>query len=243
MKRLFDIAATVAGLVLVSPLLVVAVIAVWIEDGRPVFYSSTRIGKDFRPFRLLKFRTMFRDADRRLAELSNRNQYATTDKAEPDECPDCSRLGFPCSPALLLDGGRVQCEAHIDRTNRARRQAVFFKIDKDPRVTRVGRVLRKTSVDELPQLWNVLRGDMSLVGNRPLPPYEAEQLTTDHAVVRFRVPAGLTGLWQVTQRGRPDVSAEERILLDNEYARSASLKADLKIVLRTIPALLQQSEV
>ena len=102
---------------------------------------------------------------------------------------------------------------------------------------------RKTSLDELPQLVNVLKGDMSLVGNRPLPLYEAQALTKDQSVARFMAPAGLTGLWQVTKRGSADMSAEERIALDNHYATNRSLKGDLAIMLKTVPALLQAEDV
>ncbi|RMF26966.1 MAG: sugar transferase, partial [Bacteroidetes bacterium] len=119
----------------------------------------------------------------------------------------------------------------------------FLKLQRDPRVTRIGRVLRKTSLDELPQLFNVLRGDMSLVGNRPLPLYEAEQLTRDHWAQRFLAPAGLTGLWQVSKRGKKNMSAEERILLDVSYAQNFSFLQDLKIILKTIPAMIQDEEV
>jgi lipopolysaccharide/colanic/teichoic acid biosynthesis glycosyltransferase len=118
---------------------------------------------------------------------------------------------------------------------------VFFKIKDDPRVTRVGSILRKTSLDELPQLFNVLKGDMSLVGNRPLPLYEAATLTTDEWAERFMAPAGITGLWQVSKRGKPLMSNEERILLDIQYARTWSLKGDLKIMFQTPAALLQQT--
>ena len=118
-----------------------------------------------------------------------------------------------------------------------------MKFEKDPRVTRVGRFLRKTSIDEIPQLINVLRGDMSLVGNRPLPLYEAEQLTRDNTVQRFDAPAGITGLWQVTKRGKANMSTEERIALDNQYAEDHSFMMDMKIILKTFPALLQSEKV
>ena len=121
--------------------------------------------------------------------------------------------------------------------------SVFFKIQDDPRVTRFGKFLRSTSLDELPQLFNVLKGDMSLVGNRPLPLYEAERLTKDGDVRRFLAPAGITGLWQVTKRGKKDMSDTERIQLDIIYARKISFAYDLKILLSTFPALIQQEKV
>lgn len=120
---------------------------------------------------------------------------------------------------------------------------VFFKLKDDPRITRFGSFLRMTSLDELPQLINVLKGDMSIVGNRPLPLYEAQQLTQDQIALRFMAPAGITGLWQVTKRGKADMSEEERIKLDMIYARKNSLFEDFKIILRTIPALMQKEKV
>lgn len=118
---------------------------------------------------------------------------------------------------------------------------VFFKIDNDPRITKVGLFLRKTSLDELPQLVNVLRGDMSLVGNRPLPLYEAATLTTDEWAMRFMAPAGITGLWQIKKRGQSDMSVEERLSLDNDYAQKYNFMYDLWIMANTPSALLQKS--
>jgi lipopolysaccharide/colanic/teichoic acid biosynthesis glycosyltransferase len=120
---------------------------------------------------------------------------------------------------------------------------VFFKIKNDPRITRFGKFLRDTSIDELPQLINVLRGDMSIVGNRPLPLYEAQQLTKDQAALRFMAPAGITGLWQVTKRGKAEMSEDERIALDIQYAKEYSFIYDLKLLFKTIPALLQEEKV
>jgi len=103
--------------------------------------------------------------------------------------------------------------------------------------------LRNTSIDELPQLFNVLRGDMSIIGNRPLPLYEAEKLTSDQFAARFLAPAGITGLWQVSKRGKGGVSEDERKALDVDYARNYSVTSDLRILLMTIPALFQQENV
>lgn len=119
----------------------------------------------------------------------------------------------------------------------------FVKLNNDPRVTRLGAFLRRSSLDELPQLWNVLKGDMSLVGNRPLPLYEAEKLTIDNWSKRFLAPAGITGLWQITKRGKADMSEQERIELDVAYADKASFWFDLNILIRTIPALVQKEKV
>lgn len=120
----------------------------------------------------------------------------------------------------------------------------FVKIASDPRITRVGRFIRKYSIDELPQLINVLRGEMSLVGNRPLPLYEAETLTSDEWSARFLAPAGITGLWQITKRGQPDMTAEERISLDIAYSQKEySVWGDLKTALKTFQAFVQKEDV
>jgi len=120
---------------------------------------------------------------------------------------------------------------------------VFFKVSNDPRITRVGAFLRNTSLDELPQFINVLLGDMSLVGNRPLPLYEAETLTTDNWAERFMAPAGITGLWQIKKRGQDDMSVEERIGLDIAYANRNNFMYDLWIMANTPTALIQKSSV
>lgn len=121
--------------------------------------------------------------------------------------------------------------------------SVFFKVENDPRVTRIGKILRNTSLDELPQLINVFKGDMSIVGNRPLPLYEAQQLTKEQCAMRFMTAAGITGLWQVTKRGRKDLSEAERIALDVEYARNNSFHNDLLLIAKTFPAMRQETAV
>lgn len=128
---------------------------------------------------------------------------------------------------------------HLNQYNNSK----FFKVQNDPRVTRFGAFLRKTSLDELPQLLNVLKGDMSIVGNRPLPLYEAAALTTNESIERFMAPAGMTGLWQIKKRGREDMSTEERISLDIAYARKHNLAYDLWIMANTPGALFQKTNV
>ncbi|ULQ58293.1 sugar transferase [Flavihumibacter rivuli] len=118
---------------------------------------------------------------------------------------------------------------------------VFFKVSNDPRATRLGKFLRKTSLDELPQLINVLIGDMSIVGNRPLPLYEAAMLTTDEWAKRFMAPAGITGLWQIRKNDRHFMNVEERIKLDIEYSQRQNFLLDLWIMAKTPPALIQKS--
>ncbi|WP_419800588.1 sugar transferase [Mucilaginibacter sp.] len=142
--------------------------------------------------------------------------------------------------AQLIDLSNLNQYTQTDSKDR---KSVFVKLKNDPRVTRVGTFIRKTSIDELPQLFNILKGDMSVVGNRPLPLYEAEQLTSNEWATRFLGPAGLTGLWQISKRGREDMSERERKKLDNFYARKYSFWFDLKIIMGTFPALLQKEKV
>jgi len=121
--------------------------------------------------------------------------------------------------------------------------SAFFKMKNDPRVTKLGNFLRNSSIDELPQLFNVVKGDMSIVGNRPLPLYEAELLTTNEWSMRFLGPAGITGLWQIIKRGKSDMSDRERKKLDNFYNKKFSVWLDLKIILMTVPVLFQKEKV
>lgn len=132
--------------------------------------------------------------------------------------------------------------AHLNNYNADGKNGAFLKVKNDPRVTRVGKFIRKTSIDELPQLWNVIRGEMSIVGNRPLPLSEAKAVTKDEWARRFQAPAGLTGLWQTVPSGKDTMSVEERIGLDIEYARDFSFAMDAKIISRTLPAMIQRGE-
>ncbi len=139
---------------------------------------------------------------------------------------------------------KVDQLSHLNQYNSATENGpVFFKVSNDPRITKVGAFLRNSSLDELPQLFNVLFGDMSLVGNRPLPLYEAEALTTDVWAERFMAPAGITGLWQIKKRGQDDMSVEERIGLDIAYANRNNFMYDLWIMANTPTALIQKSSV
>ncbi|HEU4606559.1 MAG TPA: sugar transferase, partial [Chitinophagaceae bacterium] len=131
--------------------------------------------------------------------------------------------------------------SHLNQYAAGEEGPLFIKIDNDPRITRVGILLRKTSLDELPQLLNVLMGDMSLVGNRPLPLYEAATLTTDEWAKRFMAPAGMTGLWQIKKRGKKDMSVEERLSLDINYAEKYNFLYDMWIMANTPTALFQKT--
>jgi len=248
LKRSFDILAAGSALLLLSPLLLLVVLLIKLESRGGATYTSRRVGTNYKIFRLFKFRTMYQNADQKIKQLKHLNQYGSASFKQENEalsntCSECIIRAQGCQHQLWKDNGEVVCEKIEATRNSRNAKPVFMKFERDPRVTKVGRFLRKTSIDEIPQLINVLRGDMSLVGNRPLPLYEAEKLTKDHTVLRFQAPAGITGLWQVTKRGKADMSVEERIALDNEYAIKHSFWMDMKIILKTFPALLQTEKV
>ncbi|TWI86201.1 sugar transferase [Chitinophaga japonensis] len=138
---------------------------------------------------------------------------------------------------------QLQDLKHLNQYDSNGQGPVFYKMSNDPRITRLGSFLRNTSLDELPQLFNVLKGDMSLVGNRPLPLYEAASLTTDAWAERFLAPAGITGLWQISKRGKKDMSVEERISLDINYAHRNSFAYDMWLMVNTPFALVQKDNV
>lgn len=246
-KRTFDILAAGTALLLLSPLLLVVALLIRLESKGKVFYTSQRVGSHYKTFCLLKFRTMYPNADQQLSDIEHLNQYQSSGKpaniALSNTCTNCIIDACACKRQLWKDDGVVVCEKLETMRKSNRKKTVFRKFSQDPRVTPFGGFLRKTSIDELPQLINVLLGNMSLVGNRPLPLYEAEKLTNDHAIQRFNAPAGITGLWQVTKRGKANMSAQERIALDNEYAQKQSFWLDLKILIKTMPALLQTEKV
>lgn len=184
-KRLFDVVASACGLILLSPLFLLLIILIKSEDGGPAFYSQERIGKNEKPFKMWKFRSMIVDADKMLDKLEDQNE---------------------------IDGA-------------------MFKIKDDPRVTKIGHVIRKYSLDELPQLWNVLIGDMSLVGPRPPLPSEVEEYT-DYDKQRLTVMPGCTGLWQVTKRNEADF--DEMVWLDIVYINHSGAWEDLKLMIKTV---------
>ena len=244
-KRLFDIVFALLCLLFLLPLFAVVALLIKLESRGPVFYYSHRVGTGYRRFRFWKFRSMRQNADQLLANMKGLNQYqaASSTFFKTATAATCACGSQVCQARLIDKDGRTMCEKQYRTQQKNSNAPAFIKIVNDPRITRVGQFLRNSSIDELPQLFNVLRGDMSIVGNRPLPIYEAEKLTTDHFAARFMAPAGITGLWQVSKRGGAGMSEEERKALDVEYARSYSLKGDLLILLKTFPALIQQENV
>jgi lipopolysaccharide/colanic/teichoic acid biosynthesis glycosyltransferase len=248
-KRLFDIVFAGIVLFMLSPILLIVIIAVSIESKGPVFYYSLRVGTGYKIFKFFKFRSMYVNADQRLKDLKHLNQYqidATISDSLIDDseviCDWCMESGGKCRFPVYADSHHW-CEKKYSILKKATANSAFIKIKDDPRVTKIGKILRNTSIDELPQLVNVLIGDMSIVGNRPLPLYEAEKLTTDRYALRFMAPAGITGLWQVEKRGKGEMSEEERLMLDNDYAKNHSFFYDILLILKTIPALFQKESV
>jgi lipopolysaccharide/colanic/teichoic acid biosynthesis glycosyltransferase len=176
------------------------------------------------------------DADSMVDQLKKNNHYATASK-------EAEQLVLTNDQIMLFDDqGSISESQYLDKKVADDKQS-FFKVQNDPRITKVGQFIRKTSIDELPQLLNVLLGDMSIVGNRPLPLYEAEKLTDDLWTERFMAPAGITGLWQVTERGKSNTTEDSRKMLDIVYARTYTFWGDIKILLKTPLAALQQENV
>ena len=265
-KRLFDIFFSLLAIIILSPVFIITAIAIRLESKGPVIFKSKRVGTNYTVFNFLKFRSMYADAEQRLKEVAKEagNQYA--EKDQPEEGKDnqsviTAPLGDEAE-MLMMDMGMesammisddevmlvgddfVVAESDFNREKEEENNNAFVKIENDPRVTKVGKFIRKYSIDELPQLFNILKGDMSIVGNRPLPLYEAEKLTIDSSIDRFMAPAGLTGLWQVEERGKGGMmSAEERKQLDITYGQTYCFTLDMKIIFRTLTAFIQKDNV
>ena len=189
LKRSLDILASLAGLIVLSPLFLIVALAIKIEDPKgSVFFSQQRCGKDNKLFPMYKFRSMVSNAEELLEELKEMNE---------------------------MDGP-------------------VFKIKEDPRITKVGKFIRKTSIDELPQLLNVLKGDMSLVGPRPAIPHEVAEYN-EYQIQRLLVKPGITCIWQVS--GRNTIGLDEWIEMDLEYIKTRSFLLDLKLIFKTVGVL------
>ena len=230
-----------------SPLLILTALAIRLESKGAVIYKSKRVGSNYQIFDFLKFRSMYTDADKHLKDFNALNQYQQEEE-EPDIWgedidTDMNEEGDEEEILLVSDDFVISEEDYIHKKSKEKSNA-FVKLENDPRITKIGRFIRKYSIDELPQLFNILKGDMSIVGNRPLPLYEAELLTSDEHIDRFIGPAGLTGLWQVEKRGEAGkLSAEERKQLDITYAKTFSFWLDIKIILKTVTAFIQKENV
>jgi Undecaprenyl-phosphate galactose phosphotransferase WbaP len=193
--RIFDLFLLFSALPIMAPLFLCIITAIRLDSRGGAFYRQTRIGKGARVFKVLKFRTMVKDADQVLAKYLEEN------------------------PKLLA-------EWNADH-----------KLKDDPRITRIGKLLRKTSLDELPQLWNVLKGEMSLIGPRPIVNAEIERYG-DRFNYYTQVPPGISGLWQVS--GRNDIGYEQRVRLDEYYVRNRSIWMNIHIILRTTLAVIRR---
>lgn len=195
-KRVFDIVASAAALIILSPIMLIAAILVYVDDPGKVFYGHVRIGKNGKPFKMWKFRSMYMNADKMIDLLT------------PEQ---------------------------------AKQYYTEFKIDNDPRITKIGNFLRKTSLDELPQLFNVLCNDMSLVGPRPLIESEIQTYYDDTHDVLLAVKPGVTGYWQAYARNNATYQSGERQKMEMYYVRNASLWLDIKILFKTVESVLKKS--
>jgi len=227
-----------------SPLLLIVSAAILIESKGPVIYKSKRVGSNYVIFDFYKFRSMYSDAEKQLKAYSTLNQYQSGEVSVQKMTIDEKVMKNTGEKGIMVSDDFVLSEKDYISLQHNKQDNTFVKLEKDPRITKVGLFIRKYSIDELPQLINILIGDMSVVGNRPLPLYEAELLTKDEYIDRFLAPAGLTGLWQVEKRGDAGkLSAEERKKLDIMYAKEFSLIMDLKIIFRTFTAFIQKENV
>ena len=261
-KRLFDIVFSGLAIIILSPIFILTAIAIKLESKGPVLFKSKRVGTNYTIFDFLKFRSMYTDAEDRLKDLSkSSNQYAEKEEEEDDHKTITAPLGEEAEQDMLnmgMESGMmisdeeimligddfVVAESDFNKQKEEENNNAFVKIENDPRITKVGKFIRKYSIDELPQLFNILKGDMSIVGNRPLPLYEAEKLTADTSIDRFMAPAGLTGLWQVEERGKGgNMSAEERKQLDITYGQTYNFMLDMKIIFRTLFTFIQKENV
>ncbi len=236
-KRTFDVVFSILTLTIFSSILLLIVIAIKLTSKGPILFKSLRVGTGYEIFTFYKFRTMYMGADEERSKLSSLNEYLISHKKSDDnftnflKCPDCTDEET-CSPILFIDGVEICENMYLRKKRLSLLDSTFFKVKDDPRITPIGKFIRNTNLDEFPQFFNVIKGDMSIVGNRPLPLYEAEKLTTDEWAYRFLAPAGITGFWQVHED--KNLKAENRIRLDNQYAMSSGPYQDFIVILKTI---------
>jgi len=205
MKRAIDVVGALAGLTMLSPIMLLAAVAIRLTSPGPVIFRQVRVGRWGVRFVFYKFRSMYRDADERI-----HREYVTS----------------------LITGDKAE-------GSEPRQPKTWSKLTADPRITPVGRFLRRTSIDELPQLFNVLKGDLSLVGPRPALPYEVEKYQPWHLQRVLAAKPGISGSWQVSSRGRS--TFDEMVRMDVRYARSWSLKQDFKIMAKTVMVVVRRS--
>jgi exopolysaccharide biosynthesis polyprenyl glycosylphosphotransferase len=198
-----DIIGSIVGLLLFSPIMLIAALAIKVTSRGPVFFTQNRFGQKGVRFPFYKFRSMLQNTDDQI-----HREYVTN----------------------LIKGD-------LERINQGGEEGPLYKMKSDPRITKVGKIIRKTSIDELPQFFNVLKGEMSLVGPRPPIPYEVEKYEPWHLRRILEVKPGITGLWQVD--GRSKTSFDDMVRLDLRYVQSWSLWLDIKILLKTIRAVIR----
>lgn len=213
-KQVSDFFVAAILIVLVSPFFLITALFIKLTSPGPVFYAHERIGKSGLPFRFYKFRTMRHECD----DHAHRN---------------FARNFIKGSGASAVPGDKIGTVKSNGTTNG---KTTVYKMTADPRVTSIGKLLRRTSLDELPQIFNVLRGEMSMVGPRPPMPYEVEHYQEWHKR-RLAAKPGITGLWQVS--GRSSVPFDEMVLLDLYYIENRSTAMDLRIMAKTLPVMIK----
>lgn len=232
-KRTLDVAVSLTVLLVLSPLLITAAILIRATSRGPAIYRQRRVGEGGRIFTMYKFRSMYQNSDPTL----HRHAYARFLRGGSGNGKVDRETLAELAPQAA---SRLEMPDSLSHRpfKRLWLRFVFALTTEDPRVTPVGAILRRTSIDELPQLFNVLIGDMSLVGPRPPIPYEV-RLYTPHHLGRLAVTPGVTGIWQVYGRGR--VPFEQMVDMDLEYIASRSFWLDLRLMLLTVPSVLRTS--
>ena len=236
-KRTFDIFFSGMAILCLSPLLIFTALAIRIESKGPIIYKSKRVGSNYQIFDFLKFRSMYTDADKHLKDFNALNQYQQEDEDIWGEEPEAEVNEEIDEEEILLisDDFVISEEDYINKKSKEKSNA-FVKLENDPRITKIGRIIRKYSIDELPQLINILKGDMSLVGTRPPTEEEFAGYEARHRA-RLGIKPGLTGMWQVS--GRSNITDfEEVVQLDTYYITNWSLALDIKILFKTIQVVI-----
>ena len=236
-KRAFDIVFSGMALLCLSPLLILTALAIRLESKGPIIYKSKRVGSNYLIFDFLKFRSMYTDADKHLKDFNTLNQYQQEEEQEEDiwgEEQETEEIQKVDEEEILLisDDFVISEEDYIHKKSKEKSNA-FVKLENDPRITKVGRFIRKYSIDELPQLINILKGDMSLIGPRPERPLFVEKFKEEipRYMIKHQVRPGLTGWAQAN--GRDELPIPVKAELDGYYAKHISFALDMKILLKT----------